>query len=499
MSVWFGSSTRGFLTLRHSRVYVHSIKPFIISSIRSDSLRQKRSSYHIMSSVDKILHGKYPAKAHARRVADYLIQSGFPKDGVIYLEAQKQRFNEDNDQEQHFRQRRPFFYLSGCLLPDSYLTYNISSSILTLFIPPIDPDDVVWSGLPLTVDEAKAKYDVDVVLPSIELNATLASHANSAASTIYAISTQVSDHVTFLPFPSTEFSILKRAIEDCRVVKDDYEVAMIRKANDITTLAHTAVVRQASTGSAKNEQELEATFLATCISHGLKEQAYHSICAAGTAAATLHYVKNDAPLAGKLNMLLDAGAEYDCYAADVTRTFPVNGEKFSKESQEIYDTVLEMQEECFGMIKAGVRWEDVHEKAHKVAITRLKGLGLLVGNEQELFDKRISTAFFPHGLGHYLGMDTHDTGGNANYADTDPMFRYLRVRGTLPAGCVITVEPGVYFCKFIIEPFLEDREKSKYINKDVLARYWEVGGVRIEDNVFVTDIGFDNLTTTPKL
>src|SRR6202044_1897166 len=95
-------------------------------------------------------------------------------------------------------------------------------------------------------------------------------------------------------------------------------------------------------------------------------------------------------------------------------------------------------------------------------------------------------------------MDTHDTGGNANYKDEDPMFRYLRVRGKLPAGCVITVEPGVYFCRFIIEPYLKDPVHGKFIDTAVLDKYWDVGGVRIEDDVVVTETGHENLTPTPK-
>ena len=95
-------------------------------------------------------------------------------------------------------------------------------------------------------------------------------------------------------------------------------------------------------------------------------------------------------------------------------------------------------------------------------------------------------------------MDTHDTGGNANYADKDPMFRYLRVRGALPAGCVITVEPGVYFCRFIIEPYLKDPVHGKFIDVAELNKYWDVGGVRIEDDVLVTEEGHENLTPVPK-
>ena len=125
-----------------------------------------------------------------------------------------------------------------------------------------------------------------------------------------------------------------------------------------------------------------------------------------------------------------------------TRTFPISG-KFSTESRAIYDIVLKMQLETIAVLKEGVRWDDVHELAHKIAIDGLLELGILKGDKEEILKNRTSVAFFPHGLGHYLGMDTHDTGGNANYADKDSMFRYLRVRGTLPAGSVITVEPGV--------------------------------------------------------
>jgi Xaa-Pro dipeptidase len=270
---------------------------------------------------------------------------------------------------------------------------------------------------------------------------------------------------------------------------------LISFANTVSAAAHIAVMKAAR--HATNERELEALFLKTCMERGCREQAYHSIVASGTAAATLHYVKNSAPLEGKLNILLDAGAEADCYASDITRTFPING-KFSPESREIYDIVLRMQLECIDKLKAGILWDDVHAHAHRVAIDGLLKLGILKGDAEEMFQKRTSVAFFPHGLGHYLGMDTHDTGGNANYSDTDSMFRYLRVRGMVPAGCVITVEPGIYFCRYIIEPYLKDEEQSKFIDESVLNKYWDVGGVRIEDNILVLANGHRNLTTVPK-
>lgn len=125
-----------------------------------------------------------------------------------------------------------------------------------------------------------------------------------------------------------------------------------------------------------------------------------------------------------------------------TRTFPLTG-KFSKESRAIYDTVFKMQKECTAVLKEGVQWEDVHILAHQIAIDGLLSIGILKGNRDEILKNRTSVAFMPHGLGHYLGMDTHDTGGNPNYKDEDKLFRYLRIRGKLPAGSVVTVEPGV--------------------------------------------------------
>jgi Xaa-Pro dipeptidase len=347
-----------------------------------------------------------------------------------------------------YRQRRFFFYLSGCLLPDSLLTYHISSDKLTLYIPPLDPESVIWSGLPVSPEDALKAYDVDQVLVTSEINPTLAHLGTQVGQdgTVFSIQGQISDETSLVPFPKTDVKAVKTAIEECRVVKDAYEVAMIRKANDVTAKAHIAVYKAAK--AATNERELAAAFIGTCIAHGCPQMAYPPIVASGTSSATLHYVRNDDSLYDpatkdrKLNLLLDAGGEYRTYAADVTRSVPLSG-TFSPESRSIYDIVLQMQLETLAMIKEGVLWEDVHITAHRIAIKGLLKLGVLQGTEEELFQKRISVAFFPHGLGHYLGMDTHDTGGHANYEDKDSMFKALRVRGTLPAGSVITVEPGV--------------------------------------------------------
>lgn len=252
----------------------------------------------------------------------------------------------------------------------------------------------------------------------------------------------------------------------------------MRHANAVTTAAHIAVLKALKTAS--NECELEAVFLERCLALGCKHQAYTGIFGAGTSAATLHYVHNDQPLRGKRNLLVDAAAEWGCYCADVTRTMPLTNGRFDRESKAVYELVRRMQEESLALVRAGVRWEDVHLRAHAVAIDGLLRLGILRGEETEIAAAGTSVAFFPHGLGHYLGLDTHDTGGNPDYHDSNRLMRYLRVRGPLPAGSIVTVEPGIYFCRFIIEPYLKDEKHNRYINETVLEKFWDVGGVRIE-------------------
>lgn len=160
-------------------------------------------------------------------------------------------------------------------------------------------------------------YDVDQVRTIPQVNQVLSS--SQSKNTVFAIAGQVPDDVTFLDFENKDFDLLKPAIEECRVVKDEYEVALTRRANEVSTIAHTAVLKAVK--HAKNERELEALFLQKSIANGSRDQAYHSIFASGTNAATLHYLKNDQPLKGRLNLLLDGGADYSCYASDIV-SFP---------------------------------------------------------------------------------------------------------------------------------------------------------------------------------
>ncbi|TKA50262.1 hypothetical protein B0A55_12869 [Friedmanniomyces simplex] len=446
--------------------------------------------------------GKYPARAHARRVAKWIAEHGGPKSGVIYLEGQSTKMTEDDDQATHFRQRRHFYYLSGCDLPDCFFAYDVAADKSTLWIPPVDPEYVMWAGMPLLKHEAMERYDVDEVLTSDELKSgqSLSRILGKEETTIMTIEDRAdlsvfdTDKVGKQQKPEIDFSRTRNAIEACRVVKDDHEIAMIRHANIVSSYAHEQVL--ASVKRAKNERELNAVFVMHCHANGCREQAYGCICAGGTNASTLHYVDNDMPLTGRLNLLLDAGCEWQCYCSDITRTFPLDG-KFTKESKDIYELVLRMQSTCMKMIRAGVKWEDVHMKAHTVAAEGLRKLGILHFHlsTQDILDSHITTRFFPHGLGHYLGMDTHDVGGNANYEDPNPFFAYLRIRGALPAGAVVTNEPGIYFRQFPLEQELKDGKWGGVVDQEMLKRYWDVGGVRIEDDILVKEDGCENLTT----
>lgn len=449
--------------------------------------------------------GKYPAKAHARRVAKWIAENGGPSSGIIYLEGQSEKIVEDDDTTAHFRQRRHFFYLTGCDVPDCFFAYDIEADKSTLWIPPVDPESVMWAGMPLQPKQAKEKYDIDEILTSDDLKSGKSLvqmlEKKEKKTNIFVIKDRFDTSIfqtskVLAANLSLNYDWARNSIEICRVIKDDFEIALIRHANIISSYAHEQILQSAT--HASNERELNALFVMHCHANGCKEQAYGCICAAGTAGSTLHYVHNDMPLSGKDNILLDAGGEYSCYCADITRTFPITTDgKFTPESQQIYDLVLLMQSECMKMIKAGMLWEDVHMKAHTVAAAGLQSLGIFSKklSVKEILDSQITTRFFPHGLGHYLGMDTHDTGGNANYEDPNPFFAYLRVRGTVPAGAVITNEPGIYFREFPLRKELEEGKWEGVVDQAVLKDYWAVGGVRIEDDILVKEGGYENLTT----
>lgn len=429
--------------------------------------------------------------------------------GLIYLAGQATVNWADSDQPRPFRQKRYFYYLSGADDADCHLTYDIKRELLSLYIPDFDLHHAIWNGPTITKEEAEQKYDVDRVQYHASLQSDIEQWAkkHNQHDPIYVLHESQQPKV-----PSGDLKLdatqLLPAMDAARGIKDDYEIQLIRKANEISGLAHRRVLEDIS--KMNNEAEIEGLFLNTCISNGAKSQSYEIIVGSGENAATLHYVKNNEPLKGRQLVCLDAGAEWNCHASDVTRTFPLQGEWPSAHARNIYEVVEKMQEECIKRVKKGVRFLDLHVLAHTIAIDGLRELGILRrGSVDEIRDSGASKVFFPHGLGHHVGLEVHDVSEESIMA-LDGSHAYSSVINTasslspctlsapaLEEGMIVTIEPGIYFSR----PALANAQKqpfAKYINFELAKEYIPVGGVRIEDDILVTADGYENLTTAPK-
>jgi Xaa-Pro dipeptidase len=268
--------------------------------------------------------------------------------------------------------------------------------------------------------------------------------------------------------------------------------------------AHIHVMKHARPGVM--EYQLEAEFRYHAHFHGgCREMSYTCICGSGENGAVLHYghagLPNNKQVQKDDMLLLDMGAEYHCYGADVTRSFPASG-KFSAQQRTIYSAVLASQQAVMDAVKPGVRWQDMHELSYKVILEHMQLAGLIVkgANVQEMLDNDIGALFMPHGLGHLLGIDTHDVGGFLKDQTrlNRPGFRSLRCYRTLEAGMVLTVEPGIYFNTVVFENAFNTPEKAKYLVREEIEKFFGFGGVRIEDDIVVTATGCENMTTAPR-
>lgn len=383
---------------------------------------------------------------------------------------------------------------AGVTEADFHVVVSLSTGKITLIAPDIIPDHVMWMGLPDTPEQLLTKYDVDEVVYANKLGDVLEKENPDKIYTL-AICDISSLQQNFQSKVDKES--LQTAIQEARMYKAKWEVELMRKANKISSDAHIKLMKESKAGL--NEQQLHALFLYESARFGAFFQSYNPIVAAGVNAATLHYGKNNARVTKDQFVLVDAGAELNCYASDITRTFPAGG-KFSQEQRDIYEIVLEMQKQSFELCKPGYEWEDIHRHALRVACRGLIKLGILKGDEDELIANHIPASLFPHGLGHSIGIDVHDVGGYPAGVQkiNEPGIRNLRMRRKLEAGMAVTVEPGIYFCDFIIDPLLKNEATSKYFDIEKLNQYKKVGGVRIEDDIVITETGFDNLTTVPK-
>ncbi|UNI16317.1 Xaa-Pro dipeptidase [Purpureocillium takamizusanense] len=382
------------------------------------------------------------------------------------------------------------------------------------------------------------RYDIDEAryvsqLPKY-LSLWTSAHRGRTLFALHADQTPAVESGIIDPDTRIDASLLRPAMDRARVIKTDYEVAMVRRANDVSSAGHRKVAQLLL--RLATERDVEAVFAAVCTARGARDMAYPVIAGAGENGSILHYGENDQPLTGKQTMVLDAGCEWHGYASDVTRTLPIPG-SWTPRAAAIHAIVESMQDQCIAGVRPGARFDHLHMLAEDVAVDGLLRLGILRGDRDDIARAGTIAAFFPHYLGHHVGLEVHDVSGDlpiaaaaqglgrglgldggkramvtprdsvrmradktagANGVESSTSSRTRGQQELLP-NMIVTVEPGIYFCRSYLEGYyLDDPVHSRFIDADVLESYYPVGGVRIEDCILVTRDGYENLTTAPK-
>lgn len=386
----------------------------------------------------------------------------------------------NQDVEHSYRQDSDLFYLTGFDEPESVLilTNQHDEHREVLFVRPRKRDREIWDGPRAGVEGAVHDYGVDAAFPIDEFASRLPDYIGNVERLHY----RVAQHGDMDKRVFDCLSLLRRGgrrgvgapdtlidsgkyVHEMRLRKSAEEIATMRRAAAITAEAHRRAM--AVTAPGVHEYEVDAELLHVFRKHGSERPAYDAIVGSGPNATILHYRAGNRPMSDGELVLIDAGCELDYYASDVTRTFPVNG-RFSAEQQAIYELVLVAQKEAIEAVRPGVTLEDIHVGAVRTLTDGLVQLGLLEGDVDALIEEKKYEPFYMHRTSHWLGMDVHDVG---RYF-TDGKHRPLE------DGFVLTVEPGLYVATD---------------NEDVDER-WRGIGVRIEDDVAVTNEGFDVLT-----
>ncbi len=407
-----------------------------------------------------------------------------PKDGIALIPSAKEILRNGFDNTFQFRQNSDFWYLTG---------YNEANAVLVLapgraegevilFNLPNDPKAEIWNGRrsgqvgacrDFGMQQAFIIDDFDNKLPELfkDRNSVyypMGRNADFDRQIMEAMNRARAGVRRGATAPSV-FSNLDSLLHSMRVIKSEAEIAIMQHVNDISSEAHRLAMRACTTS--RYEYELEGIIRGHCYQHGCRDMAYGPIVGAGENACILHYVTNTAPIKKNDLVLIDAGGEYQNYSSDITRTFPANGQ-FQGEQKVIYEIVLNTQVKMIEMIKPGLNWDALQQSCRRLLTEGLIDAGILTGSIDELIEKQAYSPFYMHLFGHYLGLDTHDAGA----------YKIGHHWPDLQAGMVFTVEPGLYI-------------SANTPNVD--PRWWNIG-VRIEDNIVVTDNGYRNLTTAPK-
>ncbi|MFN8429283.1 MAG: aminopeptidase P family protein [Spirosomataceae bacterium] len=397
------------------------------------------------------------------------------------------------DNTYRFRQDSNFLYFFGISLPGLAAWIDIDKNEEIIYGHEYTIDDIIWIGRQEPLHVLANKVGVNTVLEPEKL------------------ATKISPAVMYLPPYRHDNKILlsnllhisldqlapseslTKAVINLRMHKAPEEIAEMEKAVNITREMHLAAMR--ATKGGKYEYEAVAKIMETMHRHNA-ELSYPVIFSVNGQTLHNHYHGNRME-AGQL-ALNDSGCETEmCYAGDITRTFPVSG-KFSETQKEIYTAVLDMLESSTALLKPGIMYRDVHINANRILLGHLKNIGLVQGDTEEMLAAGVGGLFMPHGLGHNIGLDVHDMedlGENlVGYREglarsTQLGLRSLRMARELETGNVITVEPGCYFIPELIEKYKAEGIFKEYVNYAQLEAYYDFGGVRIEDNVLITDTG----------
>jgi Xaa-Pro aminopeptidase len=434
------------------------------------------------------------------------------------------RRNADTDYE--FRQNSDFFFLTGFDEPDAVLVLNPAHAKerVVLFVRPRDREMEIWNGRRAGVEGAIATYGADAAYPVDQLDDKLREFGIDRPALFYQLGTPAMDGkvirlLEYLRGVKTRGFTTPIRIDDpgpilheMRLRRSADELTRQRRACAISRDAHVEAMRFARPGM--HEYEVQAALEFVFRAGGSPRNGYPSIVASGPNACILHYHENTRRMADGDLLLIDAACEYGYHSADITRTFPVNG-RFTAPQRTIYQVVLEAQLAAIGACRPGQRYAAIHEAARRVLTEGLVRLGILPRSVDESLAMHHYREFYMHGTGHWLGMDVHDVGD-------------YRIRGesrVLEPGMVLTVEPGLYFDpdresvtyhlrEYSEEEMLERRYRlgvaaAKKLEEEEKARAEKVVhpvpaeyrgiGVRIEDDILITETGFEVLTAgTPK-
>ena len=417
------------------------------------------------------------AQEFARRRRD--LMATMSKNSIAILTAAPEQVR-SRDTYFPYRQDSNFFYLTGFPEPEAVLVLipKRPQGQFVLFCRERDRSREIWDGRRAGPEGARELYGADDAFPIDDIDEILPGLLEGRDRVYYALGrnrnfdTRLLDWIDGIrararsgAVPPDEFVDLDHLVHEARLFKTATELKVMRKAGAISARAHCRAMRAARPGL--YEYQLQAEIEHTFASEGARHPAYGSIVGGGANACVLHYVENSAPLQDGDLVLIDAGAELEHYAADITRTFPVSG-KFSAPQQALYEVVLAAQFAAIDVARVGNHWDEPHRVTVKIITQGLVDLGLLKGNVDDLIARNAYTDFYMHRAGHWLGMDVHDVG---DYK-VDNEWRLLE------PGMVMTVEPGIY-----VAP---DNRK--------VAKKWRGIGIRIEDDVVITRKGPEILT-----